>query len=109
MRAILKRHPIASAGFLLAAAATLFFTIKLIADTVYWADPAHRQQAAEEWMTPAYIARSWDVDRQALARHLDISRSDFNGRPTLKRIAQKHGVPVEEVINDVNSYLGLPQ
>lgn len=105
MLALFKRHPIAGTGFVLATVATLFFAFQLIAGAIYWADPEHRNQPPAGWMTPAYIAHSWDLDNRALRDHLGITRDDVKGRPTLKRIAEAKGVSVAEVIEEVNAFL----
>lgn len=105
MLALLKRHPVASSAFLLAAVLTLYFTVKLVAGAIYWADPAHRNQPPAGWMTPGYIAHSWNVDTRELRRHLGLRKEEFEGRPTLKRIAKAKGVPLPELIEDVSIFL----
>lgn len=105
MFALFKKQPIVSSAFLLATAVTLYFGIKLVADMVYWADPAHRNQAPAEWMTPGYVSHSWKVDREDLRDFLDYRRDDIKGRPTLKRIAETKGMPVETLIAQLETYL----
>lgn len=105
MLALLKRHPIASSAFLLAAVLTLYFTVKLIAGAIYWADPAHRNQPPAGWMTPGYISHSWKVDNKELRQHLGMRKEEIEGRPTLKRIAEAKGVPLSVLIEDVNAFL----
>lgn len=105
MIAVFKRHPIASSAFLLASALTLFFAFKLIAGAIYWADPTHREQPPAGWMTPGYISHSWKVDNKELRQHLGMPMEEIKGRPTLKRIAKAKGMALDELIEDVNTFL----
>ncbi|MFY0633214.1 MAG: hypothetical protein JXQ91_05345 [Vannielia sp.] len=103
---LLRRHPILTAAFALALAATLFFGFRTVQRTLYWMDPAHQAQALEPWMTPRYIAHSWLVDGRELARHLGVP-PDPKERPTLETIAQKRGVPLAQVISEAEAFLAL--
>jgi len=105
MRALFKRHPIASTGFVLACAVTLFFLVRLVLDTIYWADPAHRDQTPAPWMTPAYVAHSWNINPRDLRAHLNLKKDEIKGRPTLKRIAQYQGIPLEQLIAELTFFL----
>ncbi|WP_347313328.1 hypothetical protein [Defluviimonas sp. SAOS-178_SWC] len=91
-------------AFLAAAAVTLFFAARLLFFALYWSDPAHRDQHPAGWMTPGYVARSWNVPRDDLAAVLGIAPSP--GRPsTLAEIAAARGEPVATVIADVEAAL----
>ncbi len=61
-----------AAAFVVAAAFSVFFLIRTVVATVYWADPSHHEQAIEAWMPIRYVARSWDVPPEVLAEALDI-------------------------------------
>ncbi|MCV2868616.1 hypothetical protein OEW28_08240 [Defluviimonas sp. WL0002] len=86
------------------AAVAIFFAARLAFFTLYWADPSHRQQTPDGWMTPGYIARSWNVPRDDLARHLHLEPGK-DGRLTLAEIAQDRGVPLEVLLNEVAAFL----
>lgn len=92
-----RRHPWLTAAFALALAVTLGLAIRLTVFTIYWADPAHRDQALEGWMTPGYIAHSWDLDRTTLRAVLGIDARPGE-HPTLEEIAERRGEPVEALI-----------
>lgn len=104
MLKLLKAHPIAGPGFLLALALTLFFAGRLVLDMVYWADPAHRNQTPQAWMTPRYIAHSWGMDPKELGRALNMPKPSKE-RPTLTYIAEIRAVPVEQVLAEVEAIL----
>lgn len=99
---VIRRHPLLSAAFALALAATLFFAGLFVARTVYWMNPAHRDMQVEAWMTVGYIGRSWRLDPRALDEEAGLPRPD--GRPlTLQQIAEARGQPVEEIIAEVEA------
>ena len=67
-----REHRLPLLVFVGGAAVALFFAARLVVFTLYWSDPAHRQQTPDGWMTPGYIARSWHVPREDLSRHLGL-------------------------------------
>lgn len=100
LRRLWGRHPIATAGFVIALAVIAFFAARFVAFSIYWADPAHRQQPVEPWMTPRYIAHAWDIAPDDLMEALGVVAAP-GARPTLKEIARQRGVPVEIVMEEV--------
>ena len=103
-RSLWSRHPVLLSAFVLALAVTAFFAVRMVMFTLYWADPAHRTQPPEPWMTPRYIATSWHLDPQALAAALQMPR-DLPDRPTVERIAEARGVPVDTVLAEVADFI----
>jgi hypothetical protein len=74
--------------------AALFFAVRLTVFTIYWSDPAHRDQAVEGWMTPGYVARSWDVDPEVIRAALPPPPDGTpDRRPTLDAIAGRGRPP----------------
>lgn len=86
-------------GFLLALAVMAFFAIRTVLFWIYWADPAHRNQAIEPWMTPRYVAHSWHVPPEVVGRALGLVPG--GGRITLGEIAARDGVSLEEIARRV--------
>lgn len=83
----------------LALAIAVFFAVRLAVFTIYWADPAHRDQRIEGWMTPAYVARSWDVDPDVIRMTLpEPPETRADTRPTLARIAEAEGIALPDLI-----------
>ncbi|MEZ5779431.1 MAG: hypothetical protein R3E44_13810 [Paracoccaceae bacterium] len=99
-----RDHRIAFLAFLAAATVSLFFAGRLIVFTVYWSDPAHRDQRPAGWMTPGYIARSWHVPRDDLGRELGLAPAPGKAQ-TLADIARARGQPLAEVIADIEAAL----
>ena len=91
-----KAHPILTPAFLLAAILTILFTIRTVVFTIYWANPAHQDQAIEPWMTVRYVAHSWDLPPNVLAQALGLS-PDGRQRLSLQEIAKRDGVSLDEL------------
>ena len=107
MKQVFRDHPYAASGFLLAAAVTLFFTIRVTVSAIYWADPAHHNETVKPWMTVGYIAKSWDLDPYEIDRITGLPMPDGRGPRTLQEVADERGVPIEEIISQVNAALAL--
>lgn len=96
-------------AFLVALALAGFFGGRIVVRTIYWANPAHRMQAPEGWMTPGYIARSWHLPVEEVDAILGIENGPElvgKGPPTLERIARVLDVPVQDLIGRLEA--GLP-
>jgi hypothetical protein len=91
-------HRWAILGFAGALIVALVFAVRLTLFTIYWADPAHRDQAIEGWMTPRYVARSHDVGLDVIRAALPIAPS---ARSTLNDIAVETSVPIEVLIGHI--------
>ena len=94
-----RHHRPALIGLALALAVAILFAVRLTVFTIYWSDPAHREQAVEGWMTPGYVARSWEVDPEVIRAALPPPRDGATGRrPTLDAIAEAEGVPLPDLV-----------
>ena len=99
-----RARPLLGSAFLLACAVTLFFAGRLVVYTAYWA--THGEMPVEPWMTVGYIARSWGVDPRALDAAAGLPLPEVKGRPQpLAEIARDRGVPVSQVIAEVEGAL----
>jgi len=73
VKSLWRAQPLAVLLFLGAAVITLFFAVRLVVFSIYWADPMHRDQEILGWMTPRYVAHSWRVPPEVLQEALGIS------------------------------------
>ena len=76
-----REHRLVFLAFVAALALTALFTIRAAVFAVYWTDPAHRDQAIEGWMTPRYVAHSWDLPRDVVGEALGL---DPGGGPRVR-------------------------
>jgi hypothetical protein len=99
MKALFKSHPYASTGFLLGAAVTLFFLIRITSSAIYWSQ--HQEEVVKPWMTVGYIAKSWGLDPAQIDALTGFPSPKGHGPWTMKQIAAARGVTVDEVIQQV--------
>ncbi|MCU0827004.1 MAG: hypothetical protein MUE52_06275 [Tabrizicola sp.] len=100
--ALWRARPWLTLAFLMACAVTLFFAGRFTVYTVYWA--SHQEVPVEPWMTVGYVARSWGLDPRALDEAAGLPMPEAKGRPQpLAEIAQDRGVPVAQVIAEVEA------
>ncbi|MEC9463060.1 MAG: hypothetical protein VX601_07790 [Pseudomonadota bacterium] len=91
-----QRHRILTSAVVLALALAIFCAGRTIFFVVYWADPARQDLPPEPWMTIGYVAHSWHVPVEKLARDLDLPPPPKDGpRPSLERLADDRGVTFE--------------
>jgi hypothetical protein len=95
-------RPVLTTAFLLACVATLFFAVRFTVQTVYWAN--HRNEEVRPWMTVGYVARSWGLDGREIDALAGLPLPGVKGHPQpLSEIAADRGVPVAEVIEQVEA------
>jgi hypothetical protein len=98
-----RSAPIATlilAGSLLVAA---FFTVRATAFWMYWNDPSHRAQAVEPWMTPKYVAHSWQVPPDVVIEALGDFKRTKKGPMSLDQIAKSQGVASGDIVTAVQN------
>lgn len=96
LRVLWRDNKLLVSAFVLAMAVMLFFAVRTAMFWLYWHDPAHRNQAIEPWMTPRYIAHSWDVPPPVVG---DAMGLDPGGpRITVTEVAVREGISVEDLV-----------
>lgn len=100
----IKHHRYMSLAFLAALTATMFFAFDILSDAKNWKDPKHRDVVPQVWMTPMYIAHSWKVDPKELGSAIGLTEKPKK-RTTLEDIANARGVPVAQIIAEVQGFL----
>jgi hypothetical protein len=101
-RWVWKEHRIATLVFGTAVAVAVIFAVRLVAFWIFWANPAHRKMAPEGWMTPGYVAMSWDVPREVVGEALGL---EAGKRRALEDIAAERGVHLSDLIADLQAAL----
>lgn len=104
---LLRRHPVLTLAFAVALCLTLAFAGRFVWQVVYWSNPAHQNQQVQGWMTVGYIGKSWALSPREIDQAAGLP-PPVKGKPfTLDQIARDRGVPVAEVIAQVEQALGL--
>jgi hypothetical protein len=96
-----SRHRWLLLGFLAAVALALFFGVRAAIFTVYWS--GHRDEAIAGWMTPRYVAMSWDVPPEVVGVALDLPQDGTGRRKTLAEIASDRGTSVETLAGELRA------
>jgi hypothetical protein len=96
IRDLWTRHRWLLLGFLAAAALAILFAIRVAISLEDW--PEERDADIEGWMTPRYVALSWDVPPEIVAGALELTRDGRGRRVTLEEIAKERGVPIEDLV-----------
>ena len=75
---------------------TVFFGVRLVLFSFYWADPAHHSQALEDWMTPRYVAYSYHLPPEEVLRALS-GGAEVARHPTLADLSEITGQSLKEM------------
>ena len=73
------------------------FGVRTISATLYWMDPAHRDQALAEWMSPRYVAQSYDLPRDVVGPALFLRIDEPPRRVSIGKIADENGLTLEQL------------
>lgn len=95
LRFLFRRHPWASGMMALALAALVWFGGHFVKDAVYFSNPAHSEQPLALWMTPRYVAKSWKLPPEVVARVMEIKPD--HRRLTLAAVVDRLGISLAEL------------
>ncbi|MGP6088947.1 hypothetical protein [Antarctobacter jejuensis] len=102
-RRLWQEAPVLTLGFVAALLLILFFSGRLIMGAIYWGDPAHQDVPLGPWMTPRFVAMSWRVPPEVVEGTLQLNRETRGRRVTLDQLAAERGMPVSELIKDLEA------
>ncbi|GKY87600.1 hypothetical protein [Sinisalibacter aestuarii] len=107
MLAFVKRlwnaAPVATLLLAAALVACAYFGTRAVVFSLYWHDPAHREQEIAAWMTPGYIAHSWRVPREVVLGALGAPVPPPDGPMNLEDLAAYRGMSVEALIAEAEA------
>ena len=101
--ALWRQHRILVLAFALAVMMLGVFAFRTVSSAIYWMDPAHQDQPVAGWMTPFYVAQSYDLPPQVLLPALFIDPSAPRERITLRRIADQNDVSLAELQSRIDA------
>lgn len=91
-----ENHKLLLLAFLLASAMTLMFAARLIMVTVYFSNPAHQNQPIEGWMTPRYLAFSYDLKADELEQVLGVDPTTVS-RVHIRDLLKEQGITIQDL------------
>jgi hypothetical protein len=94
-------HRIAFTGFLTLLCFACYFAFNAIAAAVYWNDPHHQDQPLANWMTPRYVAQSYNIPPEVIGDALFFDPTEAPRRRRLDDIAAVNGVTLDALQQQV--------
>lgn len=101
----LRQHIVLSLAFVAALAITLHFAVRFTVSTIVWSNPDRYEQQIAGWMTPRYVARSWQVEPGVVSDALGLEMGRTARRMTLEEIAAAQGRSLNDLILGLESVL----
>ena len=98
----LSEHRWATAGLALSLTILIGVSSTLLADAIYFNDPAHKDVELKSWMTPRYVALSYELPRPVMMEVLGIEEGDDFPR-RIDRLAASLGLSLEELTAKVRA------
>ena len=80
--------------------AVIILSITMLADAVYFNDPRHRDESLKAWMTPRYVALSYDLPPPVVRELLGIEKGADHPR-RLDRLAENMGLSLDELTQKI--------
>lgn len=97
LRHLWLHHRSVLIAFFAVLCAVLFFGAKTITSAIYWMDPAHQDQDIAPWMTPRYVAHSYQLPPEVLGPALFLDKDAQPHRMSLGKIAADNGMTLEDL------------
>lgn len=95
LRFLFRRHlwptVILAAGLV----ALVWFGGRFVSEVLYFSDPAHREQPLAGWMSPRYVARSWDLPPDVVADVMQLAPG--HRHTTLDQVAARQNITIKEL------------
>jgi hypothetical protein len=92
IKTLWAHHRIAFAAFLTLLCVAFFFAFNANLAAVYWNDSRHQDQPLAAWMTPRYIAQSYNIPIEVIGYALFFDPTEAPRRRRLDVIAAANGV-----------------
>jgi hypothetical protein len=84
-----------------------YFGVRTAAHAIYWADPEHKDQTLTGWMTPRYVARSYNVPAEVVQEAFFLDPKGAPVRISVASIADDHDVSVAELQSRVDAAVAI--
>ena len=101
VRNLWRKYRFLFLAFVGALVVTLFFAARLLIFSLYWPDPEPHEQPVKGWMTPRYVAHSYDLPPGTVREALGLEALDGERR-TLAEITETSSLTLEAIQRRVN-------
>ena len=92
-----QHNRLALVAFVVAVCALGLFGGRTISHMIYWADPAHQDQALEIWMTPRYVAQSHNVPPAVVQQAFFLDSDAPPVRISIGKIAIENNMTIPQL------------
>ncbi|WP_306258955.1 hypothetical protein [Pararhizobium sp. IMCC21322] len=76
--------------------ALIYFVGSFTAELIYFNDPRHQNEALKPWMTPRYVALSYDLPRETVREIFGFTEA-FEGPRRMGFVAERLDVSLEDL------------
>ncbi len=97
LKLLWEHHRTALLAFVALLCVAGYFGLNALSAAIYWNDPRHQDQSLAPWMTPRYVAHSYDIPPDVLGPALFFDPSDPPRRRRLEDIAVANGVTLQDL------------
>jgi hypothetical protein len=94
---IWRHHRIAVVALLIVVTVAGIFGTRSVSQMIYWSNPAKLDQPLQDWMTPRYVGRSYNVPAEVVQRAFGLERPDVPRRISLDAILEEQGSTLDEL------------
>lgn len=102
LRHVVREHPVLAGLGAMAVVVCLVFVLRL-GLLLWWGGPGDwATRPVEDWMTPGFLIRVYDIAPEALADLFGVDPSNLRGRP-LRDIARDLGVALPDLLRAVET------
>ncbi len=98
-----QNHRIALALFCATVALIGYFAVQTISSAIYWMDPKHHDQPIKPWMTPRYIAQSYDLPPFVVGSALLFEMDAPTRRVSLDDIATRNSLTLDDLQDRIDA------
>ncbi|MFQ1700720.1 hypothetical protein ACJ5NV_08995 [Loktanella agnita] len=92
-----RRQRLALIAFVAVTGIAGFFGFHTVRQAIYWSDPMHQDQPLDGWMTPRYVARSYDIPPHVAGPALFLTPDAPPRRISLDAIAAEQNVSINDL------------
>ena len=101
LKSLFRRHPWLVSTLALATLLSLVFAVRFTIGVAYWT--SHQKEPVQSWMTVRYVGKSWGLSPRTINTEAGLPELVRGHPQTFSEIARQRGVPVEEVIHEVEA------
>lgn len=100
LRYLWARHRLLLIAFMMASLVAAVMGGRAVVSALRWSEVERRDHPIADWMSPRYVARSWDVPPDVVAEALGVEPGSAKGK-NIKELADESEIPVEVMIQAV--------